>query len=75
MTQYAASLRIDWGDKKHDPCLLDAATYKKRKQVWPQMRQAIAEYFTNVGRVIRETTNCRGPGTVAWSLVVCAIAV
>jgi transposase len=48
MTQYAAYLGIDWADKKHDLCLVDAATGKQSKQVLPHTPQAIAEYFTNL---------------------------
>ncbi len=29
MNEHAAYLGIDWADKKHDLCLLDAATGKK----------------------------------------------
>jgi transposase len=48
MTEYAAYLGIDWADKKHDLCLVDAATSRKTKQVLPHTPQAIAEYFTNL---------------------------
>ena len=48
MNQYAACLGIDWADKKHDLCLLDAATKKKTKLVLPHTPQAIAEYFTSL---------------------------
>jgi hypothetical protein len=49
MTQpYAAYLGIDWADKKHDLCLVDAVTAKQTKQVLPHTPQAIAEYFTNL---------------------------
>ena len=75
MNQYAAYLGIDWADKKHDLCLFDAATGKKTKQVLPHTPQAIAEYFTNLRAALSGTTDCRGPGAVAWSLVVCALAV
>jgi len=50
MTQYAAYLGIDWADKKHDLCLVDAASGKQTKQVLPHTPQAIAEYFTNLRR-------------------------
>jgi transposase len=49
MREFAAYLGIDWADKKHDLCLLDAGTGKKRKQVLPHTPQAITEYFTNLG--------------------------
>ena len=48
MTEYAACLGIDWADKKHDLCLIDAATGKKTKLVLPHTPQAIAEYFTSL---------------------------
>ena len=48
MTQYAAYLGIDWADKKHDLCLVDAASSNKSKQVLAHTPQAIAEYFTNL---------------------------
>jgi transposase len=48
MTQYAAHLGIDWADKKHDLCLVDAASGSKTKQVLPHTPQAIAEYFTKL---------------------------
>jgi len=49
MTQpYAAYLGIDWADKKHDLCLVDAVTGKQTKQVLAHTPQAIAEYFTNL---------------------------
>ena len=49
MTQpYVAYLGIDWADKKHDLCLVDAVTGKQTKQVLAHTPQAIAEYFTNL---------------------------
>ena len=49
MTQpYAAYLGIDWADKKHDLCLVDAASGSKTKQVLAHTPQAIAEYFSNL---------------------------
>ena len=48
MTQYAAYLGIDWADKKHDLCLVDAATGHKTKHVLAHTPQAIAAYFTNL---------------------------
>ena len=45
MTQYAAYLGIDWADKKHDLCLVDATTGKKTKLVLAHTPQALAEYF------------------------------
>ncbi len=48
MTQYAAYLGIDWADKKHDLCLVDAATGNKTKLVLAHTPQAIAAYFTNL---------------------------
>jgi transposase len=48
MNQYPACLGIDWADKKHDLCLLDATTGKKSRQVLPHTPQAITEYFTNL---------------------------
>jgi len=54
MTQYAAYLGIDWADKKHDLCLVEATSGKKTKQVLAHTPQAIAEYFSNL--------RCRYPG-------------
>jgi transposase len=54
MTEYAAYLGIDWADKKHDLCLIDAATGKQTRQVLAHTPQAIAEYFTSL--------RCRYPG-------------
>jgi hypothetical protein len=48
MDQYAAYLGIDWADKKHDLCLVEAASGKKTKLVLPHTPQAIAEYFTSL---------------------------
>jgi len=48
MNQYAACLGIDWADKKHDLCLLDAVTGKKTRLVLPHTPQAINEYFSNL---------------------------
>jgi transposase len=48
MTQYAAYLGIDWADKKHDLCLVEAATGKQTKLVLAHTPQAIAEYFTKL---------------------------
>ncbi len=45
ITQYAAYLGIDWADKKHDLCLVDATSGKKTKRVLAHTPQAIAEYF------------------------------
>ncbi len=48
MNQYPVCLGIDWADKKHDLCLLDAAGGTKRRLVLPHTPQAINEYFTNL---------------------------
>ena len=48
MNEYAAYLGIDWADKKHDLCLLDAATGKKTQLVIQHTPEAIAEYFTSL---------------------------
>ena len=48
MTQFAAYLGIDWADKKHDLCLVDAATGHQTKLVLAHTPQAIAAYFTNL---------------------------
>jgi len=40
MDQYAAYLGIDWADKKHDLCLVEAASGKKTKLVLPHTPQA-----------------------------------
>jgi len=48
MTQYAAYLGIDWADKKHDLCLVDATTGKKTKLVLAHTPQALAEYFNKL---------------------------
>ena len=48
MHQYAAYLGIDWADKKHDLCLVDAASGIKTKQVLAHTPQTIADDFTNL---------------------------
>ena len=48
MKEYAACLGIDWADKKHDLCLIDAASGKKTRLVLPHTPQAINEYFTSL---------------------------
>lgn len=45
-TDFAAFLGIDWADKKHDCCLVDAATGLKQFLVLDHTPEAIAEYFT-----------------------------
>ncbi len=46
MTQYAAYVGWDWADKKHDLCLVDAATGKKEASVIKHTPQAIEEWAT-----------------------------
>jgi transposase len=48
MAEYAAYIGIDWSDKKHDCCLVDAATGKKEFSIIKQTRQAIQEWATNL---------------------------
>jgi transposase len=48
MQTYAAYLGIDWADKKHDLCLVEAASGKKTKLVLTHTPRAIAEYFTSL---------------------------
>src|SRR5512132_1293386 len=48
MPAYAAYLGIDWADKKHDLCLVDAASGKKTKLVLAHTPQAISEYFSSL---------------------------
>lgn len=46
MNEYAAYLGIDWADRKHDLCLLDASTGQKTRLVLKHTPEAIMEYFT-----------------------------
>jgi hypothetical protein len=46
MEDFAAYLGIDWADRKHDLCLLDASTGEKTSLVLKHTPEAIAEYFT-----------------------------
>jgi hypothetical protein len=48
MDEFAAYIGIDWSDKKHDCCLVDAATGKKEFSIIKQTRQAIQEWATNL---------------------------
>lgn len=44
MADYAAFIGIDWADKKHDCCLVDAATGNKEFSVIKHSPQAIQEW-------------------------------
>jgi transposase len=48
MTQYAAYVGWDWADKKHDLCLVEAATGKKESLVIKHTPQAIEEWATSL---------------------------
>ncbi len=50
MTQYAAYVGWDWADKKHDLCLVDAATGKKEASVIKHTPQAIEEWAASLRR-------------------------
>jgi hypothetical protein len=61
-TEYAACLGIDWADKKHDLCLLDAATGKKttdgQRQKPPAAVRALAYKWI---RIIWKCWQTRSP--------------
>ncbi len=44
MSEYAAFVGFDWADKKHDLCLVDAATGKKEFSVIKHTPQALQEW-------------------------------
>ena len=48
MSEYAAFVGFDWADKKHDLCLVDAATGKKEFAVIKHTPQALQEWATAV---------------------------
>ena len=48
MTDFAALLGIDWSDKKHDLCLIDAATGRREASVLSHSPQQIEEWATNL---------------------------
>lgn len=48
MSEYAAFVGFDWADKKHDLCLVDAATGKKEFCVIKHTPQALQEWATSV---------------------------
>jgi transposase len=48
MAEYAAFVGLDWADKKHDCCLVDAATGNKEFSVIKHSPQAIQERATNL---------------------------
>ncbi len=48
MSEYAAFVGFDWADKKHDICLVDAATGKKEFCVIKHTPQALQEWATAV---------------------------
>jgi len=48
MSEYAAFVGFDWADKKHDICLVDAATGKKEPSVIKHTPQAIEEWATSL---------------------------
>ena len=48
MAEYAAFIGLDWADKKHDICLVDAATGKKEFSVIKHTPQAIQEWATGL---------------------------
>jgi transposase len=48
MSEYAAFVGFDWADKKHDICLVDAATLKKEFSVLKHTPQALSEWATSL---------------------------
>lgn len=48
MGEYAAFVGFDWADKKHDICLVDAATGKKEFSVIKHTPQALQEWATSL---------------------------
>jgi transposase len=48
MAEYAAFVGLDWADKKHDCCLVDAATGGKEFSVIKHTPQAIQEWATGL---------------------------
>lgn len=48
MSEYAAFIGFDWADKKHDLCLVDAATEKKEFSVIKHTPQALQEWASNL---------------------------
>src|SRR4030095_8509277 len=48
MSEFAAFVGWDWADKKHDLCLVDAATGKKQSSVIKSTPQAIEEWATSI---------------------------
>lgn len=48
MTDYAAYVGWDWADKKHDLCLVEAATGKKESSVIKHTPQAIEEWASSL---------------------------
>ena len=48
MAEYAAFVGLDWADKKHDCCLVDAATGNKEFSIIKHSPQAIQEWATNL---------------------------
>lgn len=48
MSEYAAFVGFDWADKKHDICLVDAASGKKEFSVIKHTPQALQEWATSL---------------------------
>ncbi len=48
MSEYAAFVGFDWADKKHDLCLVDAATAKKEFCVIKHTPQALEDWATSL---------------------------
>lgn len=44
MSEFAAFIGFDWADKKHDLCLVDAATGKKEFSIIKHTPQALEEW-------------------------------
>ncbi|MFN2510558.1 MAG: hypothetical protein ABR568_03835 [Pyrinomonadaceae bacterium] len=74
MNEYAAHLGIDWADKKHELCLVDAATEKKIRVVLTHTA-GDRRVLHQPAPALSGTKDCRGFGAVARSLVVRAFAV
>lgn len=48
MAEFAAFVGLDWADKKHDCCLVDAATGKKEFCLIKHTPHAIQEWATSL---------------------------
>ncbi len=53
MSEYAAFVGFDWADKKHDICLMDAATGEKEFTVIKHTPQALQEWASGLRQRFR----------------------